>query len=70
MPIDYDEARAILDEAFHRAEGDVLESRIPDVVSSKVADFDAIFESNTQAYREVLLGCLLARIQDKQVDIR
>ncbi len=33
-------------------------------------DFDAIFNSATQAYREVLIGCLLARHQDQSINLR
>ena len=32
--------------------------------------FDTIFSSNTQAYREVLLGCVLVRILDKDANLR
>jgi len=31
---------------------------------------DQLFQSGTQAYREVLLGCTVVRIQDKKVNIR
>ena len=32
--------------------------------------FDTVFESNTQSYREVLLGCALVRITNPEVNIR
>src|SRR5271157_1327940 len=29
-----------------------------------------MFQSTTQAYREVLLGCSIARIQDRRINVR
>lgn len=70
MPIDFETARNLLDEVFVQAEGDLLTGSTPNV-SQQVRDAsDALFRSRTQAYREVLLGCALARIQDRDTNIR
>ncbi len=43
----------------------------PKAASAKVKEcYDNVFLSNTQAYREVLLGCTIARILDKTINIR
>lgn len=68
--IDYDAARALLlqllDEAKLRHEntGSSLSS------TALSTALDALFTSRTQSYREVLLGCGLARILDQSIDIR
>lgn len=67
--IDYDGARAFLEDVFAQAESDLL-AGAPVTVSTDVADAcDALFRSRTQAYREVLLGCAIARIQNKRINI-
>lgn len=40
---------------------------LPDVVREAIA---GVFRSRTQAYREALVGCTLARIQDPNINIR
>ena len=42
----------------------------PAIDDSVVSASDTVFASTTQAYREVLLGCVLARLQDRTIDIR
>ncbi len=70
MPIDYDAARKLLEDIFAQAESGLLQcSPIPVDESISVA-CDELFNSNTQAYREVLLGCAIARIQDSKINIR
>ncbi|GAC1633499.1 MAG: hypothetical protein NVS9B14_08350 [Candidatus Acidiferrum sp.] len=71
MPsIDYDAARKLLDQEFEHVEKEVLEGREPSAPSSKLLKhFDAVFGSSTQAFREVLLGCLLARLSDSKIDV-
>ena len=71
MPIDYRVARAELETAFDSAETTLLADQSVDAHDQHVAEaVDTVFSSNTQAFREVLLGCLLARIQDKAIDVR
>ena len=71
MPIDYSAARKLLDERFSVVVNLWLKGKKPETIPSDFAEpCDKIFSSATQAYREVLLGCVLARIQDRQIDIR
>lgn len=70
MPIDSDAARALLDDTFRHAERHILENTVPNVEPDLVASFDTIFQSKTQAYREVLVGCAIARIQNRGINIR
>jgi len=67
--IDYDKARALLNEDFSSAEAQLIGGIVPKVNTELVQHFDAIFSSRTQSYREVLLGCTVARILDKEIDI-
>jgi len=67
--IDYSQAKKLLNESFSNAEANIVEGIHPGIVSNLVSHFDTIFTSNTQAYREVLLGCTLARILDGTIDI-
>jgi len=70
MPIDYPAARQLLEEVLIGAETDLLQEEVPQASAEVREACTVIFESNTQAYRETLLGCTIARIQDKRVDIR
>lgn len=67
--IDYVAASNMLDGYFRE-----VTSGFPDyaqVVMARYQEaFDAVFESNTQSYREVLLGCALIRIINPEVNIR
>lgn len=70
MPIDYDAARKILTTEYEAAEELFREDRqvtLPDGVREAIA---GVFRSRTQAYREALVGCTLARIQDPNINIR
>lgn len=46
-----------------------MEGTKPPVKTVLQEHLDAVFSSSTQAYREVLLGCAVARILDKSIDI-
>ena len=70
MPIDHDVARDLLESACTQAEKHLLDGTTPKVVPSFAANCDTIFQSTTQAYREALLGCVIARIQDRNINIR
>ncbi|MDP2659411.1 MAG: restriction endonuclease, SacI family [Dehalococcoidia bacterium] len=71
MPsIDYAKARELLDTLFIEAEA-ALFRKSPLKVESHFADAcESVFGSGTQAYREVLLGCTVARTQDPSIDVR
>jgi hypothetical protein len=71
MPTDYAAARAILDGAFDQVLGDFLAGNSPPSLSASVrTNVDRMFQSATQAYREAVLGCLLMKIQDHDVNVR
>lgn len=70
MPIDYPTARATLDETLVDVAQQFLSGQPPPAVDARFAkNADALFASNTQAFREVLLGCILVRLQDKSIDV-
>src|SRR5688572_6476996 len=70
MPIDYEAARQLLEETFLESEDDLLRLTVPLVPASLNRPFETIFSSGTQAFREALVGCVIARIQDKSINIR
>lgn len=70
MPIDYEAARELLAAGFARAERHLLDGTMPAAAAALAAPCDRVFQSNTQAYREALLGCVVARIQDRSIDLR
>lgn len=71
MPIlDYDSARQLLTVSFTDAEARLLQKSASSISQEISAACEMLFRSKTQAYREVLLGCVIARIQDKSINIR
>lgn len=68
--IDYPGARNLLEDALQASEQLFAEGHTPPVGAGLHASFDVVFDSPTQAYREALLGCIIARILDKDADIR
>ena len=71
MGINYDETAEILRQAFAHAESSLLGAdQTPSISPEADAALTLLFSSRTQAYREVLLGCLLAKIEDQSVDVR
>jgi hypothetical protein len=70
MPIDYEQARCFLEEILRQVEADLIQNIRPEAPDDTSDAFKAVFESNTQSFREVLVGCAIARIQDKNLDIR
>jgi hypothetical protein len=67
--IDYQAARAVLNSQFDSVEVESLAGKEQTISRQLIRHFNRIFKSSTQAYREVLVGCVLARLQDKKVDI-
>jgi hypothetical protein len=65
-----DELTGVLEQSLSRAEKAFLEHEPPHVSSTIADNCDIVFGSKTQAYREVLVGCLLARIHNKTKDVR
>lgn len=69
-PVDYETARKLLAEEFKNAEKDFRNSTPVEVPAKVVEATKKLFASTTQAYREVLIGCSLARILDPKIDVR
>ncbi len=69
--MDYESASERLRQAFERARRHFLEHSTPPCSHKLMMCLDAIFEPNmTQAFREALLGCVLARLDDLGNDAR
>ena len=68
--MDYARARNLLDENFPVAEEAFTNHLVPDLPEEVRSYCNVLFSSETQAYREVLLGCVLARVIDKTVNVR
>jgi len=68
--INYDNAREALERAFREAEQAHMGGAAPSVPAKLREAYDTIFASSTQAYREVLLGCIAARLEDRSIDVR
>lgn len=70
MPIDYSEARRKLDLTFEIAEAELLQNRpCPALPVAVAAHCDCLFRVRTQAFREALLGCVAARMQDLTINV-
>ena len=65
-----DAARALLGEVFDLAEEDFRADVKIDLPEQANAAIERLFASETQAYREALVGCAVARILDPEIDIR
>lgn len=63
-------ASRVLNEEFKIAEEAFRDGQLPQVPDEIVTACDDLFASNTQAYREALLGCAVVRIVDPDVDVR
>lgn len=70
MPIDYDNAGVLLREVFAEIQPLVLAGTEPPVPGELKPHFNIIFATNVQAYRETLLGCAIARLQNRDINIR
>jgi hypothetical protein len=68
--LNYQQAREQLADLFEQAEADYREARPPKVHTSVVEAADVLFASSTQSYREALVGCGLARLLDRSINIR
>lgn len=69
MPIDYESAKKLLETTFVEVEASFLEGTAPKVNEEVRIFCETLFRSRTQAYREVALGCVIARILDRNVSI-
>jgi len=70
MPIDHKIARQTLDREFTAQEEGALRNQVQGLADGQLAEqLIEVFSSKTLAYREVLLGCLLAKLQDPTIDV-
>ncbi len=69
-PVDYAVAKTQLEQEFERVEVQVLNGQEPALPEELAQHFDTVFRSSTQGYREVFLGCVLARLNNPSTDIR
>lgn len=70
MPsLDYEKARTDLETEFGALERQALEGMSPAAEAATEPHLVRVFESKTKAYREVLLGCVLVRMQNLAIDI-
>ena len=70
LTIDYATAKAILDAAFADVKIKFRDKTQIVCPGSRRYSHRCPFKSSTQAFREALLGCVLAAIVDPQIDIR
>jgi hypothetical protein len=66
---DYEAASGILTEIFAQAETNADNGTTPNVPEPYKAAVQVLFESGTQSFREVAVGCALARLLNKDIDI-
>jgi hypothetical protein len=71
MPtVDYEKATKLLIKLFTEAEAAFQRNTTPAVDTAIQNAADHLFASSTQSYREALIGCGLARILDRSINIR
>ena len=70
ISIDYDSASVLLNALFDEAETDLLAQVTRPTVPEIDDALDTIFSSRTQAYREALLGCFLAKLDEPETNVR
>jgi len=68
--LDYEKAQRILEEILPQSELALIQDSHPRLNPRLVHAVHTIFSSKTQAYREVLLGCTVAKILDESINIR
>src|SRR5690349_20808081 len=68
--IDPNEAREVLAVALATAERAFHERSVPSVSEEMASKTERLFSSSTQAYREALVGCLVARCVNERINIR
>jgi hypothetical protein len=68
--LDYDHARDVLSDLFRESEIEYRGKIVLAVDQEFSKAVVALFASSTQSFREVLLGCGLVRLLDKEADLR
>jgi hypothetical protein len=67
--VNYETAHAQLEQEFATVEAQVLNGQAPALTNGLVQHIETIFGSSTQGYREIFLGCILARLNNPAIDI-
>ena len=70
ISIDSDSASEMLNALFDAAEADLLVQNPRPQVPEIDTNLNTVFSSSTQAYREALLGCFLAKLSDSATNVR
>lgn len=70
MKLDVLQARSLLDSRLEHVEELLLKNKMPPIDSAVASLTGVLFTSKTQAYREALLGCTLAKIIDPTVNVK
>lgn len=70
IDVDLKSATTTLTEVFATIQPLILQGVVPPIPGDLGPQFDAIFATNINSYREALLGCTLAKIQNRNVNIR
>lgn len=69
MPLDYESASQLLRAAFDNAEKLIADGKTPSLDDALQPHLDKLFQTTTQAFREGLIGCILAKAVDKNIDV-
>ncbi|MEX1180753.1 MAG: restriction endonuclease, SacI family [Cucumibacter sp.] len=69
VSIDYGAANKLLEEIFAVAEDDFRDGKRQTIPAEQVTAIARLFKSDTQAYREALVGCCVARLVNPKVDV-
>jgi len=68
--INYSQAERLLEDGFTECERQFIAGISPSIDEPLAQSYDVLFASATQAYREVLLGCIIVRLLDASVNVR
>jgi len=68
--INYSQAKRLLEDTFRECEERFIAGSSPSIDERLAHSYDVLFASATQAYREVLLGCIIVRSLDASVNVR
>jgi hypothetical protein len=68
--INYSQAERLLEDTFRECEERFIVESSASIDERLAQSYDVLFASATQAYREVLLGCIIVRLLDASVDVR
>jgi hypothetical protein len=68
--INYSQAERLLEDTFRECEEQFIAGSSPSIDEHLAKSYDVLFASATQAYREVLLGCIIVRLLDASANVR